>query len=93
MGRSAVHRKWRRQFAVVGILLILAAPPFFWKTCDDRDTSDTTSDGFEIVGFTGFTITYATDDVRVCTVGTGPVLFTVGAGLLGYLLLRKPQDS
>ncbi|WP_336361764.1 hypothetical protein [Haladaptatus sp. ZSTT2] len=86
-----MNQKWRGRLAVVGILLILLAPPFFWRTCDDLGVDEPTTEGIEIIGFTGFTITYAIDEVRVCTVGMGPVFFIVGVGTLGYLFINKPQ--
>lgn len=63
----------------IGLLLITISPFLFMTTCSDVGYTGEPSGGFELLGFTGLTVTYSPDGgVNTCTVGLGPIYLPLG---------------
>ena len=71
----------RRQTAllVIGLLLISIGPFILTTTCSDVGYTGEPPGGFELLGFTGLTVTYSPDGgVNTCTAGLGPIYLLIG---------------
>ena len=82
--------KTRQRVLFVGVVLVLISLPFFWITCSDVGYGpDGPPGGYELIGFTGVTITYTPDGgVNTCTAGLGPVYLPVGLAMILAALVR-----
>lgn len=82
--------KTRRKLLLLGVFLVLISPPFLWMTCSDVGYGPNgPPGGYELEGFTGFTVTYTPDGgVNTCTAGLGRVYLPLGVAMILITLVR-----
>ena len=69
----------RTALLVIGLLLVSISPFLLTTTCSDVGYTGEPSGGFELIGFTGLTVTYSPDGgVNTCTAGLGPIYLPLG---------------
>ena len=63
----------------IGLLLISISPFLLTTTCSDVGYAGEPPGGFELLGFTGLTVTYSPDGgVNTSTAGLGPIYLPLG---------------